>query len=419
MPGVAMQTIHIASNDATTGSPIDITTTCTGASSPLVTLPSTISLGEIRTGTTLPPTTIQVISTGAPLTLTGMPQLDTPDPNFALTAYSQGTTPATFTLTVTPTSDEIIANHITISDTAGDSVTIPIAGNVVTPSYDVPAMLSLGTFCVSSATTASAVVLRSTGDGTIGLPAAPKMMSATTPFDLELAAPLVYPTSIVPGGSAAVEIAPKRTGLPGTQTDNLVWTTDVTGQATRSSTITAVFVSNGGAIAPSSLDFGQVPVHLVEDNGKRVTLQNCDTTTLSLDTPSIGNGFSIVSPNFPAVLMPNESTTFSIGFAPVELGIVHEQLTITSTMLPNPLVVDLTGEGIAGSGDDDAGSSGPGLVDSSFYACGCRSTEPSGAIVMIVAFGYVLRRRRRTTTSAATTIGQPREGASRPLHEQA
>src|SRR5262249_24706541 len=44
-------TIHISSNDAAFGSPIDVPVTCNGTTSPLFTMPSTINFNEIRTGT--------------------------------------------------------------------------------------------------------------------------------------------------------------------------------------------------------------------------------------------------------------------------------------------------------------------------------------------------------------------------------
>src|SRR5262249_62407237 len=76
--------------------------------------------------------------------------------------------------------------------------------------------------------------------------------------------------------------------------------------------VTARFVDTGGATAPPLLDFGRVPVHLFIDDGQRVMIQNCNTTVLELDAPSIKAPFSIDSPNFPKKLHPNETPTFSL-----------------------------------------------------------------------------------------------------------
>src|SRR5262249_57187406 len=94
--------------------------------------------------------------------------------------------------------------------------------------------------------------------------------------------------------------------------DTLTWTTDVDERTSPTTKVTARFVDTGGAIAPPLLDFGRVPVHLFIDDGQRVMIQNCNTTVLELDAPSIKAPFSIDSPNFPKKLHPNETPTFSL-----------------------------------------------------------------------------------------------------------
>jgi uncharacterized protein (TIGR03382 family) len=159
-----------------------------------------------------------------------------------------------------------------------------------------------------------------------------------------------------------------------------------------------MFVDNGGAIAPPALAFGTAPVHLETRNAQQVTLQNCDVSPLQLDPPQISAPFSIDSPNFPTLLLPGETTTFSVGFHPTKRGIAATTLVITSPQRRNEqLTVALTGEGIATGGTGDSGPPTPtGLDHTSFYACSsCASNDASGALALGLAAWCVLLPRRR------------------------
>jgi hypothetical protein len=405
--------IHIASTDASTGSPVDVMATCSGIDTSLFATPSTIDLGEVRTMTMPADVSIMLASVDLPLTV-NPPQLDAPDSNLSLTPLTQMTTPAMFALHVEPGADETIANHIVVSDTANEMLQIPVTGKIVTASFAVPPTVKLGTFCVGSPTTSSAVALESTGTATIGLPVAPKLASTPSPFDLALTSPQAYPAMLAVGSAAIVEITPKRVGFEVVQTDALDWATDVAGGQAPQTTVTASFVMNGGALAPGSLDFGQVPIHLVS-NDMRVTLQNCNPTQLDLDQITTDGPFRTLSP--PMSLAPNETVTFSVEFQPVAIGPADGRVTIKSMELAMDLVLELHGIGVTGGGDGDGGS-GDDLSHTSFYACSCRSNDPAGGIVVIAAIGYALRRRRRATTTSASAIGQPPNGPPE-LHAQA
>jgi MYXO-CTERM domain-containing protein len=144
------------------------------------------------------------------------------------------------------------------------------------------------------------------------------------------------------------------------------------------------------------LDFGDVPIHVDTHNARQVTLQNCSTGPLELDPPQIPSPFSIDSPNFPTALKPGEVAAFSVGFHPTKLDAVTKTLIITSPQLSDPLKVELTGNGIATGSGTDTGPPATGVASTSFYACGCTSGDPSGALaIVLAALAAAAPRRRR------------------------
>jgi MYXO-CTERM domain-containing protein len=352
--------------------------------------PTTISLGEVRTMTTPAATPVMILGT-TPVQVTSI-ALETVDTRLSLTG-TPGPTPVAVQLHVTPTADGDLANAILVTSNAG-MLRIPITGKVVTADFTVPPVISLGTFCVNASTTSSVLALSSTGTATIRL-SAPHMVSTSSAFDLSLSSPSSYPSIIMPGAQATVGVTPKRQSFAGGQHDEIVWSTDVANRTEERTMVSALFVADGGAIAPSSLMFGKVPIHLDTMMPHSVTLQNCDTTPIMIADPELDPPFTIDSPNFPHMLAPNETATFSVGFHPTKLGVYVQTMRITSMQLHAPLEVSLTGEAISGGGDGDGGT-GDDLDPKSFYGCsGCSTREPSGGLLIGLAFAAALRRRRR------------------------
>ena len=376
------------------GPPIDLSLRCAG--DPALTLtatPPAVLLGEVRTGVTIVKHVV-IASTGAPASIASA-DLETPNPGLT-TAGAPAMTPATIDLTVTPDADASLANHLLAKPGSGPTLAVPISGTAVTATYSVPATVELGTFCVDQPTTPRILPLTSVGTATLGL-STPVLQNTDSPFDLAPVAPLTYPAALAPRQRATVAVTPKRQTAAGVATDDLVWETDVADAPTTHTMLTATFVDNGGAIAPPALAFGTAPVHLDTRNAQQVTLQNCDVSALQLDPPQISAPFSIDSPNFPTMLLPGETATFSVGFHPTKLGIIAKRLVITSPQRRNvELTVTLAGEGIATGGMADAGQPPASVEDTSFYACdGCASNGASGALALAVAALCVLLPRRR------------------------
>ncbi|HEX4423321.1 MAG TPA: choice-of-anchor D domain-containing protein [Kofleriaceae bacterium] len=402
-PGMVTADLQLSAPDVTSP-PIDVTLRCAGdAAASLVATPPALLLGEVRTDT--PATAmVSVASTGAPVTLdtatlvagaAGLTASGTP-----------ATTPASLTLTASPDTDGDLTDHLLVTPSAGSALAIPVFGTAVTASYSVPPAVSLGTFCVQQPTTSRILPLVSSGSATLGL-MAPALARADSPFDLTLIAPVIYPTTLAPGASASASATPKRQATKGMVTDDVIWKTDDTSAATMRTTLTATFIDNGTALAPDMLEFGDAPIHLDTHNAQQVVLQNCDVSALQLDAPQIPAPFSIDSPNFPTMLLPGETATFSVGFHPTKTGSFTKILLITSPQQASPaapLMVTLHGTGVASGGGADAGPTPTGTSPTSFYACsGCASgTTPGTALFTLAALGLALRRRPRAPVTTGS-----------------
>lgn len=378
--------------------PITIDATCEGTSMALSSSPTTIAVGEIRTGTMPPPIVLDVLGTSQ-LAISSI-ALETQSANLALVA-APGTTPLAIMLRVTPMMDGSLANAILVTAMNGDMIRIPISGQVVTAAYEAPALASLGTFCLNQPTTSSRIALASTGTASIRLDEPTMALAPSSPFDISPATPSSYPATLLAEHDAVVEITPKRQGFPSVQLDELIWTTDVASMPTTRTMLSATFINDGGAIAPSALGFGQVPLHNGASNAQTITLQNCDTTPITLTTPMMPAAFAIDSGTFPMELEPNERTTIAVGFRPVRLGIHSGTMRIPSDQLTTPLEVLLTGEGVNTSGEGDGGVDPNGVDERSFYACSCSSPGvpsqgwPIAVAVLVVVVPWRRRRRRR------------------------
>lgn len=388
--GTFTTTFTASAPDAFMSPPISIPATCEGTTMAVFGNPTTIALGEVRTLTSPPAIPLMILGV-TPVQVTSI-ALETASTQLSVTG-TPGTTPVAVQLHVAPSMDADLANAIVVTSSAG-TLRIPITGKVVTADFTVPPVTSLGTFCVNASTPSSTLALTSTGTATLRL-TAPHMDSASSAFDLAFSSPSSYPAILMPGAAATLAVTPKRQSFAGGQHDEIVWSTDVANRTEERTMISALFVADGGAIAPSSLMFGKVPIHIDTRMPQSVTLQNCDTTPITIDDPEIDSPFTIDSPNFPHTLAPNETATFSVGFHPTKLGVYVQTMRVTSQQLDAPLEVALTGEAVSGSGDGDGGLD-DGIDPKSFYGCsGCSARAPGGGLLIGLALAAALRRRRR------------------------
>jgi hypothetical protein len=401
-PGSFTTTVTIQGNDTLSMAPVNVPAECEGTTAELYANPTSIMLDEVRLGGGAITRTIQLLDDdgGAPLTFTGQPQLEATNSLITIGPLSQLATPATFDVTIMPQATGPITAAILVSTTSGETLRIPVNGSIVKASYVVAPTLDLGTFCVDQPTTSSNVALVSDGVATIEL-STPTTALSPSPFEITPTQPPLYPYPLRGGGGVVVAVTPKRQQAATTVTDTLIWHTDVQGELTSPTMLTARFIDSGGAIAPPALAFGEVTVHLFTDNGQRVVIQNCNPTPLVLDPPMIQTPFSIDSPKFPAMLDPNESVAFSVGFHPTSVGMVSETLRITSPQLPGaPLEVLLIGVGGSGPAHPPDAGVGPMIREkTTFYACACNTSRPLGVVPILISLLCALRPRRRRKIS--------------------
>lgn len=395
--GNAAPQIQVTSTDATLATPINIMAHCVGTSGALFTTPSAIQLGEVRMSATTQVISVMLRSTGAPLQIVSV-TLESPlDPNLTIDASTPLPTGTSFMLNVKPMAPGTISNEIVVTTSTNITVQIPIRGTVVEPNFIAPPTASLGSFCVNQPTTSDRVTFQAVGTGTLSLSEPTLAKGKMSPFDVTLLSPTSYETPLTSGSAASVVITPKRsnTAGPPAVTDELVWTTDVDGREVFRTTVSALFVDDGGAVAPSALAFPDTLIHIDTENAQRVTLQNCDTQPINL-VFNVPPPFRIDVGTPPTSLAPNETVTVSVGFHPTRVGTFDMPMTITSPQFDEPLMVSLSGNGVTSPLPPDAGVT-PSDDDSSFYSCdGCASSSPASSCALALGvLAMTIRRRRR------------------------
>lgn len=403
VPGVFQTTVLVAASDVSS-QPFELTFRCDVRDTALYANPAALQLGEIRTGTTPPGRTIQLLSVGPPVGIASA-VLDPGDhPLLNVVGPTSPQTPSTLGLEVMPTQDGSLDSTIIVTATNGgiEPFEIPITGSVVTASYETPPPVSLGTFCIHLPTSPSTVALRSTGTATIELEAPALAQGGASPFDLAELAPSTYPATLAPLEQAAVQITPKRRDTTAIVSDEIVWRTDVATAPVTHTMVSAEFIDEGAAVSPPMVNFGRVKVHLETMNTATITIQNCESTLLRL-RPAVMVPFALQG--FPTMLMPNETATFGVSFRPVRVDVYEQDLVITSETLPGlELRIALRGEGITDGEPEPEPPIDPDLR-TSFYACGgCASHVPAdaaGAALLALGVAAALSRRRRSGSSSA------------------
>lgn len=380
---------------ATFGSPIQLIVECTGTapSGNLAVSPAAIDLGEIRIDGMGPRVvrTVEVSTTGPTLQLgTVSEQPDAAQVTLGAPSSTQVTmaTPATFEVSFDPLDTETDVTT-TIAVTAGsETKTITFSAKVVRAMVAAPAAIDFGSVCIGGTAAPQTLRLASTGSATIALASRPELVQASSPFELEWLSPAGdgYPVKLATNEQVTVRVAPKPQTVAMTYTDDVAWTTDL--PMSPRTRLEVRYVDDGGAVAPGRLDFGGVAVRQ-SSAAQMITVQNCAAGELALGaaTFSMPDDFVVVGDPLPATLAAGASATLMIAFVPQRVGALQATLTIASSAGDH--VIELEGTGLGTS-------STPGSP-ASLYACDCSSSEPSSALVILLALGSVLvpRRRRR------------------------
>jgi hypothetical protein len=244
-----------------------------------------------------------------------------------------------FSVTFAPTSAASASGNVTVtSDAANPSLSIALSGTVVTPATLTANPTSL-TF--TNVTVGQTLSQTETVKNTGGVNATVSQVKASgTGFSVS---GITTPVTLTPGQSTSfsVTFAPTSAG-------SASGTVTVTSDASNPSLSVALSgtAATAGALAgnPTSFSFGNVQDGTSQSQTE--TLKNTGGENLTITQATIsGAGFSYTGLTLPLTLTPNQSTTFSIKFAPTTAGAVTGTLALTISG-SSPLNLALAGTGV-------------------------------------------------------------------------
>jgi len=306
----------------------------------LVTAPSSVSFGNVTTGSTQSQTVTLTNSGG---TSASISQASVTGAGLSISALtlplSLGAGQSTsFQLTFSPTSAGIVSGGLTITSTANNAnLSMAVTGTGVAPGALAlnPANVSFGSVTVGSSQNQPVTITNSGGSSvTIA-----KATAAGAGFSINgLATPLTLTSG--QSSSFTVAFAPQAAG-------------SATGSVTFTSNIAAVnlgLTGTGQAVGtlganPASVSFGSVQVGT--NQAQNITLTNSGSSTVTISQASAsGSGFSLSGISTPLTLGAGSSTTFTATFNPNAAGAVTGSVAITSTASNPSLNVGLSGTGV-------------------------------------------------------------------------
>ena len=312
-----------------------------------------------------------------------------------------------------PTAGNAETGTITITSNAeGSPSRIALSGTGTTTSATeltaTPTSIAFGSVAVGSEATQT-IKLENTGSGAIAIS---KVAFSGTGISVS---GVTAPMTLDGGKSASLTVTYKPTS-PTTLTGSVT----VTSNASDSSMVIGIngtATSSTLAATPSSFSFGSVVVG--SDTTQTIRLQNIGTAEIKISslTPSVAN-VAISGITLPANLAPGTSATLTAAYKPTAAGGVSGKITVTSTAVGSPTIIDLSGTAAAASiqltpsatslsfGDVTVGSSGTNEVT-------VKSTGNTNASISKVAIsgtGFVLG------SSVASVILDPSQSETYTVH---
>jgi len=155
---------------------------------------------------------------------------------------------------------------------------------------------------------------------------------------------LTLPLTLTPNQSAtfSVVFAPTTAGAA-----NSTLSLGISGSSTTVDVALSGTGVTGGTLtgSPTSMSFGNVQVGL--NSSQTETLKNTGGENLTVSTATFsGSGFSSTGLTLPLTLVPNQSTTFAVVFAPTTAGAASSTLSISVSGSSTTLNVALSGTGV-------------------------------------------------------------------------
>jgi hypothetical protein len=318
------------------------TQTATGVSIEIS--PNTVSFGNLAVGQSATKT-VTVTNSGAEmLTVSGISVAGTgftasgPKLPISLSAGQSASISAVFK----PTAGVADTGTITIASNADGSpslIALSGAGTTAAALSATPNSVAFGSVAVGSTATET-VHLENTGSEAATIS---KMAFSGTGISVS---GMTVPMSLASGQAVNLTVTYKPVS-----TGTLTGTVSITSNATDASMvigINATATSSTLAATPSAVSFGNVVVG--SDTTQTIRLQNIGTSqvTISSITPSVA-GVGISGVTLPVGLAPGTSATVTAAFKPTGAGSVSGKITVTSTAVGSPTIIDLSATAAAAS----------------------------------------------------------------------
>lgn len=156
---------------------------------------------------------------------------------------------------------------------------------------------------------------------------------------------LTLPMTLTPGQSASLSVtfAPQSAG---NVSGNLAISSDGSNSPTNVGLTGTGLAAGLLTVIPGSMSFGSIQVG--SNQKQSAVLTNTGGTTVAISQATIsGSGFTLSGISAPLTLAANQSTTFSVTFAPQASGNASGTVTFVSDAKNTPLLMPLSGAGVA------------------------------------------------------------------------
>jgi len=339
--GNATGSLSVMSN--ATNSPATIALSGTGIQPQISVSPASASFGNVMVGAsntqaltikntgTANLSVSQAALAGSGYTLSGL--------TVPLTVAAGGS--STFTIGFTPASASSFAGSLTlVSNTPNSPLVVALTGTGVAPVPQLttsPTALSFGNIATGISTTQS-VTVTNKGNSSVTIS---QISESGTGFSV---AGITVPLTLTTGQSTTFSV----TFDPAT-TGGLAGSVTITSNATNSPATIALSGTGVQAqisVTPASVSFGNVSVGV--SNTQSLTVKNTGTANLSVSQAVLsGTGYTLSGLTVPLTVAAGGSSTFTIGFTPASASSFTGSLTLVSNTPNSPLIVALSGAGIA------------------------------------------------------------------------
>ena len=312
------------------------------SSGPLTSSPTSLSFGNVATGSNASLTETLTNSGGTSVAISALAATGSGFTASGLTLPATLTAgqSVSFSVMFSPTSSGSDAGSVAITSNASNSaLNVPLSGTGLTPGQltVAPASLSFGNVATGSNASLTETLTNS-GGTSVAISALAATGSGFTVGGLTLPATLTAGQSV----SFSVMFSPT---LSGGATGSVAITSNASNSALNVPLSGTGLTPGQLTSTPTSLSFGNVTTG--SSASLTGTLTNSGGTSVAISAlAATGSGFTASGLTLPTTLAAGQSATFSLKFSPASSGSVTGSLAITSNASNSALNVPLSGTGI-------------------------------------------------------------------------